>query len=60
MADKLHGHMNAVEYKHIVLGLSFSNTFPMLFRKSTELKAKQETEYADPEDRDEYLAANIF
>jgi hypothetical protein len=32
----------------------------MLFRKSTELKAKQETEYADPEDRDEYLAANIF
>jgi hypothetical protein len=25
-----------------------------------ELKAKLETEYTDPEDRDEYLAANIF
>ena len=28
--------------------------------KYEELKAKQETEYTDPEDRDEYLAANIF
>lgn len=58
MADKLRGSMDAAEYKHVVLGLLFlkyvSDSFEELH---TELK---EEEYADEEDRDEYLAKNIF
>jgi len=27
-ADKLRGNMDAAEYKHVVLGLIFSSTFP--------------------------------
>ena len=61
MADKLRGHMDAAEYKHVVLGLIFLKYISDAFQeKYEELKAKQETEFADPEDRDEYLAANIF
>jgi len=61
MADKLRGHMDAAEYKHVVLGLIFLKYISDAFQgKYEELKAKEETEYADPEDRDEYLAANIF
>ena len=61
MADKLRGHMDAAEYKHVVLGLIFLKYISDAFQeKYEELKAKQETEYTDPEDRDEYLAANIF
>lgn len=61
MADKLRGHMDAAEYKHVVLGLIFLKYISDSFQeKYEELKAKQETEYTDPEDRDEYLAANIF
>ncbi len=61
MADKLRGHMDAGEYKHVVLGLIFLKYISDAFQeKYEELKAKQETEYTDPEDRDEYLAANIF
>jgi len=61
MADKLRGHMDASEYKHVVLGLIFLKYISDAFQaKYEELKARQETEYTDPEDRDEYLAANIF
>ena len=61
MADKLRGHMDAAEYKHVVLGLIFLKYISDAFQeKYEELKALQETEYTDPEDRDEYLAANIF
>lgn len=57
-ANKLRGHLDAAEYKHVVLGLIFlkyiSDAFDELYQ---ELKAD---EGVDPEDRDEYLAENIF
>ena len=57
-ADKLRGSMDASEYKHVVLGLIFLKYISDAF---TELYAKlEEDEYSDPEDRDEYLAENIF
>ncbi len=61
-ADKLRKNIDAAEYKHIVLGLIFlkyiSDAFEELFGK---LK-KGEGEYAgaDPEDKDEYKAENVF
>ena len=61
-ADKLRKNIDAAEYKHIVLGLIFlkyiSDSFEELYAK---LKAG-EGEYAgaDPEDRDEYKAENVF
>ena len=61
MADKMRGHMDAAEYKHVVLGLIFLKYISDAFQaKYDALAATQETEYTDPEDRDEYLAANIF
>ncbi|NOY46489.1 MAG: SAM-dependent DNA methyltransferase, partial [Deltaproteobacteria bacterium] len=61
MADKLRGHMDASEYKHVVLGLIFLKYISDSFQeKYQELEAKRDTEYTDPEDRDEYLAENIF
>ena len=60
-ADKLRGHMDASEYKHVVLVLIFlkyiSDTFQAKYK---QLEAARETEYTDPEDRDEYAAANVF
>ena len=57
-ADKLRKNIDAAEYKYVVLGLVFikyiSETFDELYEK---LEAD---EYSDPEDRDEYLAENIF
>lgn len=58
-ADKLRGHLDAAEYKHVVLGLIFlkyiSDAFQELFDTLTN------TPNADPEDRDEYAnrAENI-
>ena len=61
-ADKLRKSIDAAEYKHIVLGLVFlkyiSDAFEELYQK---LKADTgEYEGADPEDRDEYCAENVF
>jgi len=61
-ADKLRKNIDAAEYKHIVLGLIFlkyiSDAFEELFEK---LKAgKGEYVGADPEDKDEYKAENVF
>ena len=57
-ADKLRKNIDAAEYKYVVLGLVFikyiSETFNELYEK---LEAD---EYSDPEDRDEYLAENVF
>ncbi len=57
-ADKLRGHMDASEYKHVVLGLIFlkyiSDTFE---EKRAALERDPES---NPEERDEYLAENIF
>lgn len=61
MADKMRGHMDASEYKHIVLGLIFLKYISDVFQaKHKDLAARQDTDYTDPEDRDEYAAENIF
>lgn len=61
-ADKLRKNIDAAEYKHIVLGLIFlryiSDAFDDLYIK---LKSgEEEYEGADPEDKDEYKAENVF
>ena len=57
-ADKLRKNIDAAEYKYVVLGLIFikyiSETFNELYYKL------ESDEYSDPEDRDEYLAENVF
>ena len=57
-ADKMRGHMDAAEYKHVVLGLIFLKYISDAFeeRHAALLKDKD----ADPEDRDEYTAENVF
>ena len=55
-ADKLRGQMDASEYKHVVLGLIFLK-YISFEELHTILNTK---EYADPEDRDEYLVQNVF
>ena len=59
-ADALRNNMDAAEYKHVVLGLIFLKYISDAFEaKHAELVAQQ-AEGADPEDPDEYRAANIF
>ena len=59
-ADKLRKNIDAAEYKHVVLGLIFlryiSDAFEALH---TKLLAEKDLG-ADPEDRDEYRAENVF
>ncbi|WP_069789426.1 type I restriction-modification system subunit M (plasmid) [Cyanobacterium sp. IPPAS B-1200] len=61
-ADKLRKNIDAAEYKHIVLGLIFlkyiSDAFEELHQKL--LLGEGVYEGADPEDKDEYVAENIF
>src|ERR1700686_411475 len=57
-ADKLRGHMDASEYKPVVLGLIFLKYISDAFEeRHAEL---QKERHADPEDRDEYAGANVF
>lgn len=72
-ADKLRGHMDAAEYKHVVLGLIFLKYISAAF---LERRKQLEGWVADPksdyfvkraedrptvlEDRDEYKSENIF
>ena len=57
-ADKMRGHMDPSEYKHVALGLIFLKYISDAFDEKYN-KLKEEAG-ADPEDRDEYLAENIF
>lgn len=61
-ADKLRKNIDAAEYKHVVLGLIFLKYISDAFEALHATLAAGEGEYegADPEDRDEYLAQNIF
>jgi type I restriction enzyme M protein len=57
-ADKLRGNVDAGEYKHVVLGLIFLKYISDAFEEQHGKLVKEPD--ADPEDRDEYLALNIF
>ncbi|EOF7236582.1 N-6 DNA methylase [Campylobacter coli] len=59
-ADKLRKNIDAAEYKHIVLGLIFLRYISDSFMQKYEELLKEQSEGADPEDADEYLADNIF
>ena len=59
-ADKLRKNIDAAEYKHVVLGLIFLKYISVSFE---ELYTRLQTEVdqgADPEDREEYKAENVF
>jgi len=57
-ADRLRKNIDAAEYKNVVLGLIFlkyiSDSFQELYERL------EQDEFSDPEDRDEYLAENVF
>src|SRR5260221_6182685 len=57
-ADKLRNNMDAGEYKHVVLGLIFLKYISDAFGEQHAKLVKEPG--ADPEDRDEYLAVNVF
>jgi len=57
-ADKMRGHMDPGEYKHVVLGLIFLKYISDAFEEVHARLAAED--YADPEDRDEYMAENVF
>jgi type I restriction enzyme M protein len=61
-ADKLRKNIDAAEYKHVVLGLIFlkyiSDSFDVHFQNLEQ--GEGEFAGADPEDRDEYTAYNVF
>ncbi len=60
MADKLRNNMDAAEYKHVVLGLLFLKYISDAFEEKHAALLAEADQGADPEDRDEYLADNIF
>jgi type I restriction enzyme M protein len=61
-ADKLRKNIDAAEYKHVVLGLVFLKYISDSFEEMYAKLEAGEGEYAgaDPEDKDEYKAENIF
>ena len=61
-ADKLRKNIDAAEYKHVVLGLIFLKYISDAFTKLYKRLEAGEGEYAgaDPEDKDEYKAENVF
>jgi len=61
-ADKLRNNMDAAEYKHVVLGLIFLKYISDSFEEhhAKLVAGKGEYEGANPEDKDEYLAASVF
>jgi type I restriction enzyme M protein len=57
-ADKLRGHLDAADYKSVVLGLIFLKYVSDMFE---QVRARVEAEGVDdPEDRDVYLAERVF
>jgi type I restriction enzyme M protein len=61
-ADKLRNNMDAAEYKHVVLGLIFLKYISDSFEehRAKLVAGKGDFAGANPEDKDEYLAANVF
>jgi type I restriction enzyme M protein len=59
-ADKLRKNIDAAEYKHIVLGLIFLKYISDAFEELYAILKADEANGADPEDKDEYKAENVF
>lgn len=59
-ADKLRKNIDAAEYKHVVLGLIFLKYISVSFEELYQKLMGEVTEGADPEDREEYKAENVF
>lgn len=59
-ADKLRKNIDAAEYKHIILGLIFLRYISVSFEELYAQLQNQIEEGADPEDREEYKAENVF
>jgi type I restriction enzyme M protein len=55
-ADKMRGHMDPAEYKHVVLGLIFLKYISDSFEEKYNLLSSPE----EKEGKDEYIAENIF
>src|ERR1700686_1418441 len=60
MADGMRNNMDAAEYKHVVLGLIFLKYISDAFDDRHAQLVADKAEGADPEDADEYRAANVF
>ena len=57
-ADQMRAHMDAAEYKHVVLGLIFLKYLSdRFYQQQTKL---EQTPGAMPDERDEYAADNVF
>ncbi|MFC2087813.1 N-6 DNA methylase [Bacteroidota bacterium] len=59
-ADKLRKNIDAAEYKHVVLGLIFLKYISDAFEELYACLKSEEEQGADPEDKDEYKAENVF
>ena len=59
-ADTLRSNMDAAEYKHVVLGLIFLKYISDTFEEQHARLEAERDQGADPEDPDEYRAANTF
>jgi type I restriction enzyme M protein len=59
-ANALRGSMDAAEYKHVVLGLIFLKYVSDAFEHQHARIEAERSQGADPEDPDEYRAANVF
>jgi type I restriction enzyme M protein len=57
-ADTLRGNLDSGDYKHVVLGLVFLKYISDAFEERRLALADEPG--ADPEDRDEYIAVNVF
>lgn len=57
-ADKLRGHLDAAEYKSVVLGLIFLKYISDRFEQVRQRVEKEGLD--DPEDKDVYLAERVF
>lgn len=58
MADKLRGNMEPSDYKHVALGLIFLKYISESFEALHAELLEEDPEFA--EDRDEYIAENVF
>jgi type I restriction enzyme M protein len=59
-ADTLRGHLDAADYKHVVLGLIFLKYLSDAFDERHAELVSEQAEGADPEDKDEYAAVGLY